>query len=117
MVHIPNPSSMKLCPYCGYANNDNATQCRKCDGPFVRRPATYLAPKSYWVGPGKAREIRDKALAVVVLGLLVKVYWGGYGAWPVIDYPPLAQVRPWLEPLLLYGGGVGYLVGWVLSRV
>jgi len=53
----------------------------------------------------------------VVLGLLVKVYWGGYGPWPVIDYPPLVQVRPWLEPLLLYGGGVGYLVGWVLRRV
>ena len=30
---------MKLCPYCGYSNYDHATQCRKCDGPFVRRPA------------------------------------------------------------------------------
>jgi hypothetical protein len=49
--------------------------------------------------------------------LLIKVYWGGYGPWPVIDYAPFAQARLWLEPLLLYGGGVGYLVGWALSRV
>jgi hypothetical protein len=53
----------------------------------------------------------------VVLGLLVKVYWRGYGAWPVTDYAPWAQIPPWREPLLLYGGAVGYLVGWVLSRV
>jgi hypothetical protein len=59
--------------------------------------------------------IREKALSAVVIGLLVKVYWGGYGPWPVIDYPPWAQIRPWLEPLLLYGGALGYLMGWVLS--
>ena len=109
--------SMKLCPYCGYANNDNVTQCRKCDGPFVIRPATPLVRKSYWIGPEKAHAIRNKALAAVLLGLLVKVYWGGYGPWPVLDYPPLVQVRSWLEPLLLYGGAVGYFAGWVLSRV
>jgi hypothetical protein len=108
---------MKRCPYCGYSNYDNATQCRKCDGPFVSRPATALAQKSYWVGPGKARRFRNKALAVVLLGLVIRLYWGGYGRWPVIDSPFWAQVRWWLEPLLLYGGGVGYLVGWALSRV
>jgi hypothetical protein len=109
---------MKLCPYCGYANSDNATQCRKCDGPFViRRPAAPVIQTSYWIGPEKARVIRNKALAAVILGLMVKVYWGGYGPWPVIDYPPLAQMRPWLEPLLLYCGTVGYFAGWVLSRV
>ena len=109
---------MKLCLYCGYANSDNATQCRKCDGPFViRRPETPVFQTSYRIGPEKARGIRNKALAAVVLGLLVKVYWGGYGPSPVIDYPPLAQIRPWLEPLLLYGGAGGYLAGWVLSRV
>jgi hypothetical protein len=59
--------------------------------------------------------IREKALSAVALGLLVKVYWGGYGPWPVIDYAPLAQIRPWLEPLLLCGGAAGYLVGWMLS--
>jgi hypothetical protein len=108
---------MKLCPYCGYANDDKAIQCRKCDGPFVRRPAPTIPRKSYWIGPEKARVIRQKALSALVLGLLVKVYWGGYGPWPVIDYPPWAEIRPWLEPLLLYGGGVGYLMGWVLRRI
>lgn len=108
---------MKRCPYCGYSNKDNATQCRKCDGPFVSRTATVRSAKSYWVGPRKARRIRDKALALVALGLMIKVYWGGYGPWPVIDYPPWAQLRPWLESLLLCGGGACYLVGWVFSHV
>jgi len=108
---------MKRCPFCGYSNNDNATQCRKCDGPFVSRRTTKLSPKTYWIGPEKAHEFRNKALSALVLGLMVKVYWGGYGWWPVIDYPPWALIRPWLEPLLIYGGGVAYLVGWVLSRV
>jgi hypothetical protein len=108
---------MKLCPYCGYANEDNATQCRKCDGSFVRRLVTIVPQKTYWIGPEKAHALRNKALSVLVLGLLVKVYWGGYGPWPVIDYPPWAQIRPWLEPLLLYAGGMCYLAGWVLSSV
>jgi ribosomal protein L40E len=108
---------MKLCPYCGYSNFDNATQCRKCDGPFLSPPASTRSQKVYWIGPEKARVIRNKALAVVLLGLLVKVYWGGYGPWPPIDYPLWAQIRSWLEPLLLYGGGVGYFAGWVLRRV
>ena len=106
---------MKRCPFCGYSNNDNATQCRKCDGPFVRRPAPAISPKPRIIGSERARLIRQKALTAVVLGLLVKVYWGGYGPWPVIDYPPWAEIRPWLEPLLLYGGALGYLAGWVLS--
>ncbi|MGA2610133.1 MAG: hypothetical protein ABSH01_22045 [Terriglobia bacterium] len=109
--------SMKLCPCCGYSNFGNTTHCRKCHGPLVSQPATTVLQKSYWIGPEKARVIRNKALAAVILGLMVKVYWGGYGPWPVIDYLPWAQIRPWLEPLLLYGGGVGYLAGWVLSRV
>jgi hypothetical protein len=69
------------------------------------------------MGPERARAVRQKALVAVVLGLLVKVYWGGYGPWPVIDYAPLAQIRPWLEPLLLYAGVAGYLIGWVLRFV
>jgi ribosomal protein L40E len=109
---------MKLCPYCGHANSDQATQCRKCDGPFVVRPVTTTKPqKSLWIGPGRAREIRQKALSAVALGLLLKVYWGGYGFWPVIDYGPWAQIRPWIEPVLLYGGGLGYVLGWVLRVV
>ena len=108
---------MKLCPYCGQANDDSAIQCRKCDGPFFTRPVITVPQKTYWIGPEKARMARQKALSALVLGLLVKVYWGGYGPWPVIDYAPLAQIRPWLEPLLLYGGVVGYLVGWALRFI
>ena len=84
---------------------------------MVRRPATTHPRRPHRIGPEKARMIRQKALSAVVLGLLVKVYWGGYGPWPVIDYAPWAQIRPWLEPVLLYGGALGYLVGWVLSSV
>jgi len=61
--------------------------------------------------------MRSRALSAVVLGLMVTVYWGGHGPWPVIDYPPWAEIRPWLQSLLLYGGGVGYFAGWVLGRV
>lgn len=107
---------MKDCPYCGYANPDFATVCHRCDASFVHRPAPRTR-KTYWFGPERARQIRQKALSVIVLGLLIKVYWGGYGPWPVIDYPPWANIRPWLEPLLLFGGVLFYLAGWVLSRV
>ena len=69
------------------------------------------------MGPKKARAIRSKALAALVLGLMVKVYWGSYGPWHAIDYPPWAQIRPWVEPLLLYAGGAGYVVGWVLNFI
>ncbi|MGA2629850.1 MAG: hypothetical protein ABSG54_06500 [Terriglobia bacterium] len=48
---------------------------------------------------------------------MIKVYWGGYGPWAVIDVPVLSDIRPWLEPLLLYGGALGYVVGWVLNWV
>lgn len=106
---------MKSCPYCGYSNFDNATQCRKCDGPFLTRPASTPSGKYYWIGPEKAHLFRNKALTVVILGLLVKVYWGGHGPWPVIDYPPWAQIRTWLEPLLLYGGTAAYFLGWALK--
>jgi hypothetical protein len=110
---------MKPCPYCGYANYDNAVDCRYCQTSFGEQSGTLYgtrAGSSYWVGPLKARDIRRKALSCVVLGLLMKVYWGGYGPWPVID-PPLFDVRLWVEPLLLYGGAVAYLAGWVLNRV
>jgi len=106
---------MRQCPYCGYANLDQATQCRKCESPLdIQGGSLY---ESYWIGPQKARAIRDKALSVLVLGLLVKVYWGGYGPWPVIDYPPWANIRPWLEPLLLYSGAAAYVVGWILRFI
>jgi len=108
---------MKDCPYCGYTNLDNATTCRKCDASLAQRQETRTYYKTYWVGPQKAQAIRSKALTAIVLGLLIKVYWGGYGPWPVIDYPPWTHIRPWLELLLLFGGVLLYLASWVLKWV
>ena len=73
--------------------------------------------KRYHVGPVEARIIRSKALSFFVLGLLIHVYWGGYGPWPVVDNPTLVLLRVWLEPLFLYGGLVGYLAGWILNWI
>ena len=64
-----------------------------------------------------ARVIRHKALSFIVLGLLIKVYWGGYGPWPVIDNPTLLALRTWLEPLFIYGGAAVYLVGCALNWI
>ena len=78
-------------------------------------PQTGTVYKSLWVGPEKARAIRSKALSAIVLGILIKVYWGGYGPWPLVDSPTLAQLRTWLEPSLLFGGALAYLLGWILN--
>lgn len=103
---------MRRCPYCGHANLDDARQCRKCDAPFVQKTSTLYRPVR--VAPRKAANLRNKALLILVTGLVMKVYWGGYGPWPVMDNPSLAEVRVWLEPLFLYGGAALYLVGWGL---
>jgi hypothetical protein len=108
---------MKKCPFCGYSNYDNATICRKCDGSFVTGPGTVYQSRSYWLGPEKSKLIRSRALSMVVLGLLIKVYWGGYGHWPIIDTPILVSIRLWLEPLLLYGGAVLYCFGWIAAYI
>ena len=75
------------------------------------------AVRSYLVGPIRAHDIRRKALSFFVLGLLMKVYWGGYGPWPVVEIPVLSNLRTILEPLFLYGGLLAYIVGWILNRV
>ena len=108
---------MKLCPYCGHSNLDNATQCHKCDGSFVPTASATVYRKTYWCGPEKAREVRRRALSAIVLGLLVLVYWGGYGPWPVIDTPTLERLRTFLQPVLLYGGILVYLAGWALNWI
>ena len=54
---------------------------------------------------------------MVVLGLLIKVYWGGYGPWPTIDFPALVTFRKFAEPLLMYGGAVLYLLGWIANYI
>ena len=109
--------SMKNCPYCGYSNYDRATACRKCDTPFVAQPSTVYQARKYWIGPQRAQVWRGRALSVIVLGLLIKVYWGGYGPWPIIDYPILATLRTYLEPILLFGGVLLYLFGWLASAI
>jgi len=108
---------MKKCPYCGYSNYDTATVCRKCDTSFVTRASTVYQGRTYWIGPDRAKTLRGRALSMIVLGLLIKVYWGGYGPWPTIDYPILVTLRTYLEPILLYGGVVLYLLGWLASAI
>ena len=105
---------MKQCPYCGTYSPDTAAACSKCRAIL---PEAHHQFKTYRFGPMKARNLRSKALAAIAIGLLIRVYWGGYGPWPVIDVPVLSDIRPWLEPLLLYGGAVAYLTGWVLKWI
>ncbi len=106
-----------LCPYCGYSNLDAATQCHKCEASLTPTSGTVYRPKELLFGPVKAHGVRAKALSAVALGLLMKVYWGGQGPWPVLDNPTLAGIRSWLEPALLYGGLGIYLVGWLLNWI
>ena len=106
---------MKQCPQCGVFNDDFSQDCRQCRSPLHVYPV--VAHKAYWMGPEKAKPLRNKALSLIVLGLLMKVFWGGYGPWTVMDNPTLAGLRTWLEPLLLYGGAAGYMLGWVLNFI
>ena len=78
---------------------------------------TLYEVKTMLVGPEKALTLRQKAISAVVLGLLMMVYWGGYGPWPVMDNPTLLNFRHWLEPGLLYGGAASYCLGWILRWV
>jgi len=73
--------------------------------------------KSFRFGPEKARELRKKALGYFLLGLMVKIYWGGYGPWPVFDNDLLMSFRSWAQPALMYGGAAAYVVGWILKWV
>jgi len=107
---------MKNCPFCGYANYDTASACRKCDGSFIQVGTVYPG-RNYWIGPDRAKVIRSRALSMIVLGLLVKVYWGGYGPWPIIDFPALVTARAFVEPLLLYLGTVIYIFGWIVAFI
>jgi len=109
---------MKRCPYCRHPNDPAAIQCRVCGNFLVSTGGTIYCPaRPMLVGPEKACEMRNKALAAVAVGLLVKVYWGGYGPWPVVDHPMLVSFREWLEPWLLYGGTAGYFLGFLLRWV
>jgi hypothetical protein len=103
---------MKSCPYCNYSNYENSTVCRNCDSPFGTLGGTVFEIRTQVIGPQRAKPIRSRALCMLVLGLLMKVYWGGYGPWPTVDLPLLVVLRLWLEPLLLYGGAALYVLGW-----
>ncbi len=46
------------------------------------------------------------------MGLFITVYWGGYGAWPVIDNPNLANLRSLVRTFLAVRGS-----GWVRRRL
>lgn len=107
---------MRTCPYCGAVAYPNDIRCRKCEGALVSSHGTVYSPPrpSFAIGPDRAHEIRRKALAFVVIGLMIKIYWGGYGPWPVVDDPTLVSLKTWLEPLFIYGGAAGYVAGWVL---
>ena len=76
-----------------------------------------LEIKTYRFGPDKARELRKKAIGYFVLGLMVKVYWGGYGNWTPYDTDLLMSLRAWIQPVLLYGGAITYVAGWILNWV
>jgi len=106
---------MKNCPYCNYSNYDNARVCRKCEGAFVATSTTVYDGRTQRVGSRRAKSIRSNALSLIVLGLLIKVYWGGYGPWPTIDHPTLATIRVYAEPILIIGGILLYLVGWIAN--
>lgn len=106
---------MKPCPYCGISNVDEAIQCYKCESSLTPQTGTVYSGTRHLVEPLYAKYVRDRGLAVLVLGLMIKVYWGGYGPWPVVDNPTLASIRPWLQPLLIYGGIVIYAIGWALN--
>jgi len=108
---------MKPCPYCGYSNYEYARVCRKCEVALTPTQGTVFHDKSYTVGPERARRLRGRGLAFIVLGLLIQVYWGGYGPWPTLDSPRLVAIRSWFEPLLFIVGGVLYLLGWILRSV
>ena len=108
---------MKSCPYCGYSNYDSAATCRNCDSSFAMAGHTVYTGPNYWLGPARAKVLRNRALSMIVLGLLIKVYWGGYGPWPTIDFPLLVTLRTYLEPVLLYGGVALYLFGWIAHFV
>jgi hypothetical protein len=78
---------------------------------LLRQVARSTRAKPSRIAPYRARAMRSQALSMVVLGLLIKVYWGGYGPWPTIDFPTLVTIRIYAEPLLLYGGAALYLFG------
>jgi hypothetical protein len=105
---------MKRCGYCGFPVYGYALECAKCHFPLTQTGTLYAPAKSALIGAERAHDIRRKALAAVALALMMKVYWSGYGPWPMVASHELLTIRHWLEPLLMNGGAVGYGIGWIL---
>ena len=109
---------MKSCPECGYSNPHDATDCWKCNCALAYVGMKQFVPRErWWVGPQRAMDIRKKALAFAVLGLLLQVYWGGLGPLAGVSDPTLLKLKDSLQPLFTAGGLVTYAAGWVLRRV
>ena len=106
---------MKTCAYCGFSNPDDRVDWFKCGTSLAAFPT--IEVQRHRFGPEKARELRKRALGYLVLGLMIKVYWGGYGIWTPYDTDLLASLRQWLEPVLLYGSALVCLAGWVLAWI
>ena len=106
---------MKYCAYCGYQNEDFVSSCIKCGTSLERMPEVKIRTLRF--GSYKAHELRKKALGYLVLGLMIKVYWGGYGTWTPYDTDLLASLRTWVQPALLYGGIITYIAGWILNWI
>ncbi|HEV2417917.1 MAG TPA: hypothetical protein VGX94_08940 [Terriglobia bacterium] len=105
---------MDRCPRCSFPIYGFAIECAKCRFPLTQGGTLCAPVRASLVGAEKSHEIRRKALAAVAIALLMKVYWGGHGPWPVPTDPTILSLRDWLEPLFLNGGIIGYAVGWVL---
>ena len=106
---------MKSCAYCGRSNEDFVQTCQKCGTSL--EPLPKIEVKTYRFGPYKAHDLRKKAIGYFVLGLMIKVYWGGYGTWTPYDTDLLMSLRTWIQPALLYGGILAYAAGWILNWI
>lgn len=105
---------MERCPRCSFPIFGFAIECAKCHFP-LGHAGTLVAPaRTLLVGAEKAKDIRRKALAAIVIALLMKIYWGAHGPWPVPTDPTFLSLRHWLEPLAFNGGIIAYAAGWIL---
>lgn len=105
---------MDRCPRCSFPIFGFALECAKCHYPLARGGTLYAPARAQWFGVERAHDVRRKALAFLIIALLMKVYWGAHGPWPVATDPLLVSLRDVLEPVFFIGGLAGYAVGWVL---
>ena len=110
---------MRPCPYCGYSNYEYARVCRKCEVALTPQASTVYEPGKPSAAPPlavRSRRMRNRGLTLILLGLLMQIYWGGYSPWPPLDSPRIEAFRHWAEPLMFICGATLYVLGWVLRR-